>query len=67
MPPDVEGVTLRLGCSTGTLSTTATAAKTGERLLDIGIINASTDDKTICSHDAFVSDGGEEEEVINCS
>ena len=67
VPPDVEGVTLRLGCSTGTISTTAVASKTGERLLDIGIINASTEDKTICSHDAFVSDGGDEDEVINCS
>ena len=60
--PNVKGVTLRLNCSTGRINTKAIASLTGERILDIGIINASTDDKTICAHSAF-----EGREGINCS
>ena len=57
MPPDVTGVTLRLNCPAGTIQTKAIASKTGERLLDIGIINASVEDKTYCSKKAFDDSG----------
>jgi hypothetical protein len=59
VPPDVKGVTMRLTCSSGTISTAALASMTGEKLLNIGIINASTDDKTFCSNKAF-------EDPYNC-
>ena len=59
--PTVSGVTMRLNCPAGTISTTAVAAKTGKKLLDIGIINGSTEDKTYCSSAAF-DDGG-----LNCA
>ena len=52
---------MRLNCPTGTISTKAIASKSGEKLLDIGIINASTEDKTICSREVFAEDG------LNCS